>query len=485
MYFSNVYYNDASCEPSKTLQRLEAQGLKNFIPIDCMGILAVSTKRPTIVGELNYKQICLQKIIDQFDTGDLFSLDAPRSYPISYDGTAIHFVIVPLRSENKLKVFFIAANYDHAYTAEQLAILSTIMKITREIAFLNNEIIHEENYLANILDSSEAIIISTNLNSEIATANKVALKFWGTGEIIGNNISALFKYDFSEHIAQVTSTNRSVSLKDTVITKNRKKKHIMNITISPLQNSKEKNVGFVFIATDVTATKILQNQVEQLREFAALGEIAAEVAHDIKNPLMTIRGCSKIIEKELQHDHKCIKFINPIIEEVERINEVVEQMLSYRHITDEINSIININELLEKSVVITHFHTGQKNIVFHKELAPDLPLIYGHNVKLQQAFINILSNALQAIDTDGVITIQSKHIDHTVLVSIIDNGVGIRAKEIKKIFQPYYTTKQPTRGLGLSIVNRVIQEHGGKIVVNSTLHKGTAFHVYLPCRRND
>lgn len=485
MYFADVYYTDASCEPKKTLSKLEAQGITNFIPVDCMGILAVTAKKATIVGELDYKSISLAKIVDQFHAADLFLLDEPCSYKVNYDNAAMHFMIVPVRNENKLKVFFIAANSNNAYSADHLAGMSTIMKIVRENAFLNNEIIHEENYLANVLDSSEAIIISTNLTGGITTANKFALKFWGTGEIIGNNISSLFNYNFHDIIAQISKTNRSITLKDTVITRKRRKRHMMNISISPLQNSKKTIVGVVFIANDVTAQKILQNQLEQLKEFAALGAVAAEVAHDIKNPLMTIRGCSKIIQKELNNDHECMKFINPIIEEVERINEVVEQMISYGYIAEEVHSIIDINKLLEKSVAIIHFHTGQKNITFNKELSPALPVIYGHSVKLQQAFINILINAIQAINNDGVITVQSKYIDNTVLVSITDNGVGMKAKDLKKIFQPYYTTKQPTRGLGLSIVNRVIQEHRGKITVHSTIHKGTTFHVYLPCKRND
>ena len=486
MHFTEIYYTDATCEPNKTLEKLEAHGIREIIPVDSMGILAVTRKRATLVGNLCYGELDLKKVIEMIPIQKLLSLTNSQADQIKYEEKTINFMIVPVRDEGKLKVFFVAVNVDQIYNENHLAAVSTIMKIVRENAYLNNEIRHEKNYLVNVLDSSEAIIISANRAEEITTANQAALKFFGTKEMIGGNISELFHYSFGEIISQVIVKNRRVKLKEMVISRKRNQKKIMNISIAPLENSQKHVVGVVLIANDITEKRILQNQFEQLKEFAALGELSAEIAHDIKNPLMTIRGCTRIIQKELNGEHEWEKFLPPIIEEVERINQVVEQMISYRHLLEEsINSTVNINELLEKAISIVTFHIGNKKVLFRKKMDEHLPLSYGQNIKLQQAFINIFLNAIQAIEKNGTIVVASKYADNQIVISISDSGIGIMRKELPKIFQPYYTTKQSTRGLGLSIVKRVVHEHKGKIIVNSEINRGTTFQIYLPCHRGD
>lgn len=200
---------------------------------------------------------------------------------------------------------------------------------------------------------------------------------------------------------------------------------------------------------------------------------------------MSIRGCAKVLLKELSGQSDSIKFLNPIIQQVDRINEVVNQMISYGHSMQEsVYTLININQILEKCINIIHFHKGSRNITIKKEFQI-VPFLRGNNTRLQQAFLNILMNAVQAIDNDGIITIKTFRAENKngIFVSISDNGIGIASRDIKKIFRPYYTTKQPTRGLGLSIVQNVIKEHKGKIAIHSVLHEGTIIDVFLPCSK--
>lgn len=482
MYFDNVYYTDASCKPDQTLKRLDELGLFNIIPMECMGLLTVSLSRIAIVAAINYKTLKVQEIVNLIDIKELFIQTAPKVLSLK----DLNIMSIPVRDAQHFRVFFICANCDR-YDNVPIETMNVIMKLLCENAYLKNEVIHEENYLENVLDSSDSIVISTNLIGEIATANRMAFKFFRKKDIIGKNVSTVLRYDISDAITRVISTNKSINLRDTIITCNRGRKYIINITLSPLQNSKKKVVGVVILATDVTAKKILESQIEQLKQFAALGEVAAEVAHDIKNPLMSIRGCSRILQKELSSQPNCNKFLEPIIQEVDRINDVVDQMISYGYVMQEtVYTLVSINEILEKSLNIIRFHTGSRNITIKKEFHIELPLLRGNNVKLQQAFINILMNAVQAIKNDGVITIQSYFTEdrNGICVLISDDGIGIEPKAIKKVFRPFYTTKQPTRGLGLSIVDKVIKEHKGKISIHSVLHKGTTINVFLPCSKD-
>ena len=269
-----------------------------------------------------------------------------------------------------------------------------------------------------------------------------------------------------------------------VFSNTRGRRKIFSVAISPLNNSKNEVVGVVIIATDITTKKIMERQFEQIKQFAALGEVAAGVAHDIKNPLMSIRGCSRILQKELFDQPRHMKFLEPIIQEVDRINEVVEQMMSYGNIIEKNGyALIDINEVLEKCINVIHFHKGCKYITIQREFADELPLVKGNNVQLQQAFINILINAVQAIEAEGLIKIEShyerekKHL-HIV---ITDNGKGIKTNELKRIFMPFYTTKEQGSGLGLAIVKRVIKEHKGSTVIKSKPNMGTRVDVLLPC----
>ena len=198
---------------------------------------------------------------------------------------------------------------------------------------------------------------------------------------------------------------------------------------------------------------------------------------------MSIRGCSRILERNLSHNPKQLEFIEPIINQVDRLDEVIEQMLSYSFIIkEELYSYIDINEVLEKCYNVISLHKKLKFITINKMFSSDLPLIKCNNVQLQQALLNVLFNAVQAIDSEGIINIESSKLSDKkkVLVCISDNGKGIDISDINEIFNPLYTTKNKNTGIGLAIVKRVIDKQGGEIIVNSKANVGTEFEIYLP-----
>jgi len=485
-----MYFSDVSCNPHNSLKKMQELGLNKIIPLDWSALIVLTVKKVTIDAEIHYNYVETQQIVEFLMTNnqEVLLLEDGRIYNFFRENNKFSLILIPIRRQETYKVFAVYCSKSSIYSDVHLTVAAAFCKIIYENVLLNNEIIQERNHLASVLNSTESVIISTNLNGEIVTANKAALKFFGLNGIIGKIISEVAKnrdhYNLCDIINQVAQKNKSLSFKEMVFSNRRGKIIIFNVAVSPLYNSKNEVVGVVIIATDITTKKIMERQFEQIKQFAALGEVSAGVAHDIKNPLMSIRGCSRILQRELHDQPEYMKFLEPIIEEVDRINEVVEQMVSYGNITKKNNyTLLDSSEVLEKCINVIHFHRGSKYITIQKELDNDLPLVKGNNVQLQQALINIMINAVQAIDSEGIIKIESHYLKEKkcLNIAITDNGKGIKAKELRKIFTPFYTTKQLGSGLGLSIVKRVIKEHKGSTVINSKLNKGTRVDVFLPC----
>lgn len=485
-----MYYSDVGCIPNNAINKTQALGLNKIIPIDWNAIIVVTAEEVAIDAEMHYNYVETQQVIEFLmnNNQEVLLLEDGRIYNFLKGKNKFSLILIPIRYHEKYKIFAVYCSTSSIYSDVHLNVAVMFCKIIHDNALLNNEFVLERDYFANVLNSTESIIISINLNCEIVTPNKAALKFLGLKGIIGKKINEIAKnrdhYNICDIISQVAKDNKSLSFKEMVFSNRRGKRTIFNVDISPLHNSKNEVVGVVIIATDITTKKVMERQFEQIKQFAALGEVAAGVAHDIKNPLMSIRGCTRILQRELHDQPQYMNFLEPIIQEVDRINEVVEQMVSYGNITEKTKyALLDISEVLEKCINVIHFHQGAKYITIQKQLSNDLPLVKGNNVQLQQAFINIMINAVQAIDNEGTIKIESHYLKEKkcLNIAITDNGKGIKAKEIKKIFTPFYTTKQLGSGLGLSIVKRVIKEHNGSTVISSKLNKWTRVDVFLPC----
>ncbi|QZY54002.1 two-component system sensor histidine kinase NtrB [Crassaminicella profunda] len=487
-----MHYSDVSCNVENTLKKMKRLEIDKTIHVDWLGIITFTMSGKFIIdGEMNCLKINNKLIVNLLrkKIRELEIIEDGIIFKFNENNRKINMIVSPIRAHENYKVFFICCTLDESYTERDLAIIKFVTKVSYENVLLDNEIIKERNYLKNLFNSVRSFIIGMDLNGNITTANLVACEVfgWQLKDIIGKNYSFFMdeevKIKLQKSIGYVIDRNKSYYAKETIYSSSVGGKKIINLTISPINNNKDQVVGVVVIGTDVTKQKIYEREIEQLKQFAVLGELAAGVAHDIKNPLMSIRGCARILEKKLSEQLKYNEFIEPIIYEVDRINETIEQMLSYSFITKEENySLLNINEVLEKCFNVIRFHKEFKYINIEKKFSKNLPLIKGNNVQLQQAFINILLNAVQAIEIEGVIRIESYNFEdeNKVLVIISDNGNGIEKKEIDQIFQPFYSTKSGGTGLGLPIVKRVIEKHGGKIFVHSNVDKGTKFKVYLP-----
>ncbi|MBW1769034.1 MAG: two-component sensor histidine kinase, partial [Deltaproteobacteria bacterium] len=234
----------------------------------------------------------------------------------------------------------------------------------------------------------------------------------------------------------------------------------------------------------------LNAQLVQSDKLAALGKMAAGVAHEINNPLAVIMQKTGwmedlLAEEELQKTKNLEEYmasISSIDEMVERARKVVHGMLGYARKMEPHLEDVDVNETLNQTIDLLENYARINNIDIQTALASDLPIIAGDQAQLQQVFMNLISNAIDAIGKDGLIEVKSERVNSHIAVSVTDDGPGIPKDQQKKVFDPFFTTKQAEKGtgLGLWVSYNLIEKMGGRMVLNSQEGKGTTFIIQIP-----
>jgi len=243
-----------------------------------------------------------------------------------------------------------------------------------------------------------------------------------------------------------------------------------------------KLIGYIFIAKDITETKKLEYQIIQSEKLAAIGQLAAGMAHEINNPLFVISGRVEMILEQKKLPAKTKETLVTINAQAERIRKLVDRLLKFARQTPPRLDIININDVIESALSFVSYHKiSLSNIELEKHMMQDLPPIKGDLNQLQEVFVNLFINAYQAMAQGGKLSIRTSVSPHRFIEIVIsDTGPGISSKNLKNVFMPFFSTKKEGTGLGLSICYNIIKSHNGFIDVTSEEYKGTTFIIRLP-----
>ncbi|WP_299978121.1 ATP-binding protein [Desulfobacula sp.] len=233
-----------------------------------------------------------------------------------------------------------------------------------------------------------------------------------------------------------------------------------------------------------TELKLTQEQLAQSEKMASMGQLAAGVAHEINNPLTGVLFYASLLLERDDIDKSMRQDLGCILEDANRCREIVKSLLVYSRSAGTLKEIVQLNEILEQSLTLIRDQKKFRNIEVKKNLSEDMMLINADTNKLNQALINLVINAADAMDGTGTITLTTykNKVQKKVFLEVRDTGKGILYKDLSKIFDPFFTTKEvgKSTGLGLSIVYGIIEEHGAKISVKKTGSKGTTFIVEFP-----
>lgn len=272
-----------------------------------------------------------------------------------------------------------------------------------------------------------------------------------------------------------------------------------SVIISPVFDTKKNIINYVAAKNDISETKRLQALESRSARLESMGVIAGQVAHDFNNLLAPIIAYPSFIKEKLPQSHKVVKYLDAIESAAKNIAEINQDLLTMGRRAHYNLEFLDMNSILSQS--LKGLLSEDSKVTIKTNFCPDLMNIKGGNAQLSRVLLNLLVNALDAMDNDGVLTVQTEnyYLDSLIIsqgiipkgeyvkITISDTGKGIPAEIIQNIFDPFFTTKTTDSkrgsGLGLSVVNSVIKDHNGYIDVESIVDKGTSFFIYLPISR--
>lgn len=262
----------------------------------------------------------------------------------------------------------------------------------------------------------------------------------------------------------------------------------LSVSVSRLDEAGASAADYAVLLQDVTLSKERDRKMRQLQKLDVLTRLAGGIAHEIGNPLNSIGIHLKLLERELSSadaatQKKCAELLEVLQSEARRLDRLVKNFLKATRRKSAVFKSESVNEAVEGAVELMMPELKSAGISVQFKLAKDLPRFLLDGEKMKQVFINLIKNSLDAMPKGGSIEIGSERQDSVCVLIFRDQGNGISERDLPHIFEAYYTTKKEGAGLGLMIVSGIVQEHGGKIEVQSKLGKGTIFRIFLPMRR--
>jgi PAS domain S-box-containing protein len=355
---------------------------------------------------------------------------------------------------------------------------------------LSKEVRRVERHLASVVESASDIVLSTDIEGRIFTWNTAAenLSGYALDEIKEHFFFEYCAPDHQEEVKEVFSAlstgKRSRMAQWDLITKPRRCIPVSWVC-SPMKDDQGQTVGIVAVGRDLTERHKFEMQLLQSQKLAALGVMAGGIAHEIRNPLAISSSAAQfLMENGITPEFRkeCAEKIHTGIQ---RASIIIENLLRFARPSAKVEvAKINLLFLLQETMLLV---TNQAKIQ-KIELAVDFPkdpvMISGIATLLQQLFLNLFLNAINAMPHGGVLSVSMKRRDDEVLVCVSDTGCGIYTSDIDKIFDPFFTTAPVGKGtgLGLSICYSIVKQHFGSIEVDSVEGKGSTFTVRLPCK---
>jgi PAS domain S-box-containing protein len=357
------------------------------------------------------------------------------------------------------------------------------------LRIFQEQLLNSRNTLRALFDSSpNSIYIVDPAYSLIAiNMNRAESAGRSPKELVGKQcFSVLFKRETPCQGCQVGKT-----LQTGINTRRMERRSInegqdleLEVSTFPIWDQKGQIIQAFLFEEDVTERQLLQASLAQSEKLAAVGQLAAGVAHEINNPLTTILANAQLLQRKLPPQEGDLhEMVGLIIQASDRASQIVRDLLDFARRERYDLAPADINETIQRTISLMGHELGSRSITLRFDPAPDLPVIQASVDHLQGVWLNLLINAIDAIDPGpGIIDIRTGKVGDTIQVAIIDNGVGIPPEHISRVFEPFYTTKDPGHGtgLGLSVCHQIITRHGGQIQVSSQPGEGTTITVSLP-----
>jgi two-component system NtrC family sensor kinase len=344
----------------------------------------------------------------------------------------------------------------------------------------------------NIVESINVGILAVDLEDKIESwnAQMEAMYALSRKEALGQPLTAVFPPEFIEAFDRFRNESGVHHLYKFRLTTRAGEARTANIAVAPLLSRDFVAVGRIVLVDDITERVTLEAQLAQSDKLSSIGLLAAGVAHEINTPLAVISSYAQMLTKQMKGDTRLTPLLERITQQTFRASEIANGLLNFSRTSTTEFRETDLNQVIRETLTLVEHQMKTARITVALQLSDELPRIQGNPGKLQQVFLNLLLNAKDAMPQGGELRVGTLADGHVEAV-IADSGGGIAPEHLKRIYDPFFTTKSAPKpgerrgtGLGLSVTYGIIQEHAGKINVESTLGVGTTFHLEFPLSRN-
>jgi PAS domain S-box-containing protein len=352
------------------------------------------------------------------------------------------------------------------------------------------ELRKSKNYLGQLLDASPNMVISVDGKRRVVSFNKTAERLLGfkANEVYNSPVDRFFpKEEFTKldlaissevlwygtsHIFRADKTSFPIELYSTKIKDERT----------------GEDIATLLLAVDIDERNKLRNNLIQSQKMNFIGELVSGLAHQLNNPLVGVVNISDLLLEKIGKDDEKYPYVKMIKDAGEDCKDVISSLLRFSRRQDDNQYVdVNLHSVLDAGIEMLNKHPKFKKVNVERYFE-SIPILWGDPVLLQQAFMNMLINSAQAIEDKGIIKVECKPITagmgRQIIVSISDNGCGIPEEDLPRLFDPFFSTKKAEdgTGIGLSLAYWIIQDHGGRITVDSAFGSGTTITIFLPMK---
>ncbi|MCR4440451.1 MAG: PAS domain S-box protein [bacterium] len=401
------------------------------------------------------------------------------------------------------QVRYFSANINPIFERGQIAGVAGIARDTTQRKQLEQEIVELKNFNESIIQSMQAGLITLDLENRITSFNPAAEEILGykAREVTGRPLEEVLpKEDCLKILPNIVGPGHSLWNRELIVpTKSGKPVHI-GFSVAPRLDDHNQRVGTIISFRDISEIKRLQAEMIKMDRLASLGVLASGIAHEIKNPLAGIKTMAQSLQEESDADDHRREYLERIVRQVDRLDALLRTFFSFARPQPPVRRPHRLPDIMQEVVALVGQKMRSKGIELVTSYADDLPLVFVDFDQIQQVFLNLLLNAVDAIEERGTVHIAARPVWTTlkaidrrrgvlptllqeslfVEVTVTDSGCGIAPEDLGRVFDPFFTTKPDGTGLGLSIVYRIMNEHGGEIRVESEKGKGTTFTLLIP-----
>ncbi len=347
-------------------------------------------------------------------------------------------------------------------------------------------------YTNNVIESMASGLISVDPESRVVHVNSHARELFGLGDrnIRGTPIEDVVRFEDGAERNEIESVlsgaARPVETEIGIETEDGRVP--VDVRASILRDEAGERSGAVLLFQDLREIEALKEEVERERHLAALGRLAAGVAHEVRNPLSSLKGFAQFLRSKFNPGSKEERYSDIMIEEVERLDRVVQELLDFaKPVTAERNAN-DVNSIVDDALSLVAEDAAFRDVEVISDLAKGLPDVMVDARQLRQVLLNVLLNGIEAMRDGGRLTVRTRlraDENPSVAIEVSDAGVGMSEDEVDKLFEPFYTTKPEGTGLGLTIVSRLVEQNRGRLGVQSARGEGTTFTISFPANAED